>query len=731
MNYKDFFKRITGFYPYPWQERFSSWDGKVVAVVCAPTGAGKESGAIIPWLYSHAMGEPSTTRLIYVLPTRSLVDQVHENTQKVVEASGLPIKVYCLKGGKVEHGFEQDMMQPAILIGTQDQLLSRALNRGFGVSWGQRPLHCAAVTNDCRWVLDEIQLTGVAYSTLVQLYKHWQDLGTFGNVQLCLMSATFDDQPLKGLDVERFELNQTDFANKELNAKVTRPKPVFRADVKSLEDVVALIKAKHTPGTLSLVVVNTVERVQEIGRQLAELEPLVIHSRFLGIDREALQKKLKGYFGVIIATQVVEAGVDLDADLLITELCPWSSFVQRCGRCGRKRTDNTVEIHWLDYQQHWKAIPYSERECLDTQSRLLELSDASLHQLSLIPQPNLDLPSYLLTKRNVETLFRTHPKNRDTQYTVSQYVRDPSSFTVSVVWSIEPPKRQPHQRYVCPVPTKQLTDFCQSYSVTPLVWDEDVWEKNLPKHGDIVWLPLKAGGYSHQRGWTGDPNDKLQAYNLEVEPEYNDPPFPYALLLGIHLKDTEDCLREVIPWLRRLDLPEWLIEELCRCARWHDWGKAHKIWQFYARAEGKLLAKSTHYGIPREMKGYRHEMASAFAAAAQGVPFLAQYLIAAHHGKVRDSLYPSNPTERFDSKVLRGVELGTELPSVEIEGVETLPPIKLSFPGKAGNWEQQVKNLLREYGPFKLIYLEALIRNADVKATKYREEEARNDRNNG
>jgi CRISPR-associated endonuclease/helicase Cas3 len=160
-------------------------------------------------------------------------------------------------------------------------------------------------------------------------------------------------------DVERFELNQTDFANKELNAKVTRPKPVFRADVKSLEDVVALIKAKHTPGTLSLVVVNTVERVQEIGRQLAELEPLVIHSRFLGIDREALQKKLKGYFGVIIATQVVEAGVDLDADLLITELCPWSSFVQRCGRCGRKRTDNTVEIHWLDYQQHWKAIPYS------------------------------------------------------------------------------------------------------------------------------------------------------------------------------------------------------------------------------------------------------------------------------------------------------------------------------------------------------------------------------------
>jgi CRISPR-associated endonuclease/helicase Cas3 len=175
MKYKDFFEQVTGFPPYPWQEHFSNWSGQSVAVVSAPTGAGKEAGAIIPWLYSYKVGKLSTTRLAYALPTRSLVDQVYENTQKVVEASGLPIQVYCLKGGKVEHGFEQNLTQPAILIGTQDQLLSRALNRGFGVSWGQKPLHCAALTNDCRWVLDEIQLTGVGYCTLVQLYKHWQN----------------------------------------------------------------------------------------------------------------------------------------------------------------------------------------------------------------------------------------------------------------------------------------------------------------------------------------------------------------------------------------------------------------------------------------------------------------------------------------------------------------------------------------------------------------------------
>lgn len=733
MDYRQFFRQATGFAPYPWQERFQRWSGKSIATVSAPTGVGKESGAIFPWLYAHQMSQPSTTRLAYAVPQRSLVDQVYENTKKAVKNAGLmdTISVYCLKGGFIEQGFEQDLTKPAILIGTQDQLLSRALNRGFSVSWSQRPLHCATLTNDCYWILDEIQLTGVAYNTLVQLYQHWQELGTFGQVPLCLMSATFDESPLQDLTIERFELDEADLACESLAKKVTRPKPVFRKTVKNLDDAAALVKQQHRPGNLSLVVVNTVARAKDLGGKLAELEPLVIHSRFLGIDRIALQEKLKTHQGVIVATQVVEAGIDLDADLLITELCPWSSLVQRCGRCGRTRTDNEVAVYWLDYQQGWKAIPYSEEACRETHDRLLELSDASLHNLIRMPLPETKIPHYLLDKRHIETLFRTHPKNRDTtdpSYTVPQYVRDPDSFTVSVVWSAEPPERLPNQKYMCPVPTKAFIKFCQSTGATPLVWGEDGWEQVQPDTGDVVWLPLETGGYSHQQGWTGNPNDKPQPYDIELESKYNDSnkdiKFSQNVELGLHLKDTEDCLRkpEKISFLRGLGLPESLIEELCRCARWHDWGKAHQVWQGYARARSdELLAKSTKYGSPQEMKGYRHELASALAAAAQGAPFLSQYLIAAHHGKVRDSLVPTNPHERFDPNILRGVKLKTTLPTVEIPETETLPPTQLSFSGKVGRWEKEVRQLLKQYGPFQLIYLEALIRNADVAASKYRE----------
>ncbi len=729
ISFSEFFEQVTGFLPYPWQERLAIWTGDNVAVVSSQTGTGKESGAVVSWLYARRIGQPVPTRLAYALPTRSLVDQVYSNTLKVVEKSGLPIKVYCLKGGLVEHGFEQDLTQPAILIGTQDQLLSRALNRGYGVSWGQKPLHCAALTNDCRWILDEVQLTGVGYTTLVQIKDHCRRQGTFGDVQLCLMSATFDESPLQadGIEVEHYGLDEADLANTYLASKVLRSKPVYQAQVNTLEDIRNLVRDKHFPGSLSLVVVNQVARAREIGELLSDLNPLVIHSRFLGIDRERIQEQLRGYQGLIIATQVVEAGVDLDAELLITEVCPWSSFVQRCGRCGRNRTDNDVEIYWLDYQEDWSPLPYKDQECQETKDRLLVLEDASLQSITQIPLPDLAIPRYRLSDRDIQTFFKTHPKCRDTYYNVSQYVRDPSSFTVSIVWSDKRPDRMPHQRYLCPVPEYEFKQFYQANGTRYLVWGEDDWEEKPAQVGDIVWLRINDGGYSNDRGWTGNVNDKPQPYSLEVESQYNDPPFPHNIALGVHLKDTENALREFIPHLQRIGMSEELIDELCRCARWHDWGKAHPVWQRYAQAKETLLAKSTRYGTPWEMKGYRHELASALAATKHGAPFLAQYLIAAHHGKVRETLRPIKPDEDINPNVLRGVELGTSLPGITIEGVETLPPMELSFIGKPNKWDQDVKKLLRQYGPFRLIYLEALIRNADVAASKFREEEARHD----
>ena len=90
MNYSDFFCNLTKKpSPYPWQQSFSQWNGKKVAVVSAPTGAGKEFGAVVPWLYGHSLKLVVPSRLIYCLPTRSLVDQVYSKAGESARAEGI------------------------------------------------------------------------------------------------------------------------------------------------------------------------------------------------------------------------------------------------------------------------------------------------------------------------------------------------------------------------------------------------------------------------------------------------------------------------------------------------------------------------------------------------------------------------------------------------------------------------------------------------------------------
>lgn len=47
-----------------------------------------------------------------------------------------------------------------VLVGTQDMLLSRALNRGYGMSRFDWPVHFGLLNQGCHWIVDEVQLMG-------------------------------------------------------------------------------------------------------------------------------------------------------------------------------------------------------------------------------------------------------------------------------------------------------------------------------------------------------------------------------------------------------------------------------------------------------------------------------------------------------------------------------------------------------------------------------------------
>ena len=70
------------------------------------------------------------------------------------------------------------MHKPAIVVGTVDSLVSKALNRGYGIGCSIYPIDFALVTNGAHWVIDEIQLCPEPVTTLRQLAAFARSWGT-------------------------------------------------------------------------------------------------------------------------------------------------------------------------------------------------------------------------------------------------------------------------------------------------------------------------------------------------------------------------------------------------------------------------------------------------------------------------------------------------------------------------------------------------------------------------
>jgi CRISPR-associated endonuclease/helicase Cas3 len=298
--------------------------------------------------------------------------------------------------------------KPAILIGTQDMLLSRALNRGYGMSRYRWPVHFATLNTDCLWVLDEVQLMGSGLTTSLQL-QAWRESPPSQRANALppshswWMSATAAEHWFKKSVAIRDRVDVLWRRRETLDPKdnvplLETPKTLQRCsislagsdqggDAKWTTYSVALAKhlaarqnrtgkkrtddADETDDLLVLVICNTVERALAVYRGIKDLktsgseEPLfdddhvlLLHSRFRGHERaswkdrlDAFEKGADGQSGarIIVATQVIEAGVDLSASVLYTELCPLPSLIQRLGRCAR-RAGEVGRAFWIDFK---------------------------------------------------------------------------------------------------------------------------------------------------------------------------------------------------------------------------------------------------------------------------------------------------------------------------------------------------------------------------------------------
>jgi len=272
------------------------------------------------------------------------------------------------------------------------------------------------------------------------------------------------------------------------------------------------------------------------------------------------------------------------------------------------------------------------------------------------------------------------------------------------------------------------------------VTDKSIWP------GLTILLDVSAGGYSEELGWTGDDTDLASALpplpnapSLDAYDEDRPTFISRYVTLTDHAKDVADALIA----LKKIffsSLPNVPWDDLSKAARWHDIGKAHKVFQEMLpsplqsddlRGGQPPWAKSAHNGGKYSRPHFRHELASALALLQHKESDLAAYLAAAHHGKVRLSIrsLPGEIPAGDGRPFARGVWEGDELPAVDLGDkiqsqklILTLAYMGMGEGPHGASWLERTLRLRDEYGPFRLAWMETLVRVADWRGTRKEEE---------
>jgi len=275
--------------------------------------------------------------------------------------------------------------QPTILCSTVDQVGSRLLFRGYGVSHSMKPVHAGLLGSDCLILLDEAHLSEPFRQTLDAVARHRAARGNSecapaAPFSVALLTAT----PGRIADAS-FKLGAEDEDHPVLRQRLRAAKPATLVPITAKkmgsagepedesEDhrTAALVAAVasaleqlareglETPPVIG-VVVNRVLRARRAFRRLREIygaaeegaaspaDVLLLIGPAREVDGEELasrldpiktghdrERKALSRPCIVVATQTIEAGVDLDFDALITEVAAFDALKQRFGRLNR------------------------------------------------------------------------------------------------------------------------------------------------------------------------------------------------------------------------------------------------------------------------------------------------------------------------------------------------------------------------------------------------------------
>ncbi|ENA7832786.1 CRISPR-associated helicase Cas3' [Listeria monocytogenes] len=317
-------------------------------VVIAETGMGKTEAGLL-WLGNN--------KGFFTLPLRAAINAIYERITKNIVTTNQAERVgllhsetysqYLLHEGNAEMDIDEyytrtRQMSLPITICTLDQLFDFVFRyAGFE--------HKLATLSYSKVIIDEIQMYSpdlLAYLILGLSY-----IDKFGG-KFCIMTAT-----LPGIVTDLLLENGVNFVQPEekfVSSRIRHSMEMVHTEIES-----EFIKPFFNNNRI-LVICNTISKAKKIYSELKEHfqgeEIHLIHSQFIKRDRSAKEKAIfkdgqkdSTKKCIWVATQVVEASLDIDFDLLFTELSDVNGLFQRMGRCYRNRAlDVDTNVYVFD-----------------------------------------------------------------------------------------------------------------------------------------------------------------------------------------------------------------------------------------------------------------------------------------------------------------------------------------------------------------------------------------------
>lgn len=364
------------------QKSVGSYRGNLIVI--APTGSGKTEASLL-WALNNSK-DLGSSKIIYLLPTMATANSMWLRLAEIFgsERVGLTHSSSNLMFREEEEKmefekeatstrnmlFDRVFIRP-VTVATIDQLLNTGFNSGH---WAVKEINAANAVI----IMDEIHAyDGWTMGLIFSSIKHYAELGA----RFLLMSASMPcyliDLLKECLD-DAAVIKDTELLNEQRSTYWVKPYLIDEA-YNEIEQAVL-------SGHKVLVVVNTVDKCQQLTETFKVFNPVCLHSRFILKDRKEIEKNIDNA-GFVIATQIVEVSLDIDFDWLFTECAPPDAIVQRAGRVNRYRDpkrDSRVIIYKAGHKSERIYNPLNDKELLERTFRTFNKSPRNMKEKDLL-----------------------------------------------------------------------------------------------------------------------------------------------------------------------------------------------------------------------------------------------------------------------------------------------------------------------------------------------------------